>query len=180
MDAIGANNDIGLRRRAVGERYPRDIAALFIADAAMAGMNDAGRQRFRQELDQIGAMHAECRVPSRRIRHLHRRNRRAVVAEILGVAADARAPLLNGWPQPEAIKMPHTVWGYEDAGADLAECGRLFVDVNVESVRDQRVGGEQAADPTAADCHFERRIRHYETPVDRRSCIGTVVSAPSL
>jgi len=46
MDAIGANNDIGFRRRAVGERYPRDIAALFIADAAMAGMNDADRQRW--------------------------------------------------------------------------------------------------------------------------------------
>ena len=54
MDAVGADNDIGLRLRAVSERYQCDVAALFIADAAMAGMNDADRQRFRQELDQIG------------------------------------------------------------------------------------------------------------------------------
>src|SRR4029078_11245030 len=44
----------------------------------------------------------------------------------------------------------------------------------------ERIGDTQTADPTAANCHFERRVSHYETPVARRSCIGTVVSAPRL
>ena len=151
-----------------------------IADAAMAGVHSAGRQRFGQELDQVGAMHAEGRVPARGIRHLHRRDRRAVVAEIMGVRADARTPLLNRRPEPEACKC-RTLFGVRTrrrrprrVRAPVRRCqrgGRCAISA---------LAANKPPIPPPTNSHFERRIRHYDTPVDRRSCLGTVVSASSL
>ena len=45
-----------------------------------------------QDFDKVGAVHSECGVPARRVRHLHRRNGRAVVTEILRTGADPGAP----------------------------------------------------------------------------------------
>ena len=64
MDSVGRNDDVGFRRRTVGEQHPRLVLALLKAGGAMAGVHDAIRQRLRQQFDQIGAMHAEGRVPS--------------------------------------------------------------------------------------------------------------------
>ncbi len=68
MDAVGANDDIGLRGAAIGERHAGLVAVLFEAGAAVAGMHDARRQGLGQEFDEVGAMHAECRVPARGVR----------------------------------------------------------------------------------------------------------------
>ena len=55
----------------------------------------AGRQGIGQHIDEVGAVHAEGRVPARGVRHLHRRDRRAVVAEVARTRADPRAPFLH-------------------------------------------------------------------------------------
>ena len=78
-------------------------------DATVAGMHDACRQRLGQEFDEVGAVHAEGGVPAGSVRHLHRRDRRPVVAEILRAGADPRAPLLDRGAQAHALQMAHAV-----------------------------------------------------------------------
>ena len=47
--------------------------------------------------------------------------------------------------------MAHAIRCQEDAGPDLAERCRLLVDRDLEALRDQRMRGEQAADPASDD-----------------------------
>ena len=77
--------------------------------------------------------------------------RRAVVAEILRGGADARAPALDRGPKADALHLAHAVGREENAGADLAERGRLLIDRDGQAMRHQRLGGEQAADAAADD-----------------------------
>jgi len=56
--------------------------------------------------------------------------------------------------------MAHAVRRDVDAGADFAERGRLLVDRNAQALRQQRVGGEQAADAAADDGDVRPRLRH--------------------
>src|SRR5579871_1327657 len=153
MNAVGADDDIALCASAVGERHPRCVALLREADTAMSGMHDVLGQRRGDERDEVGAMHAEGRIPAGGIRHLYRRDRCPVLTEIARRGADPGAGFLHRWPEPHAFELAHAVGGEEDAGADLAERGGLLMDRDVEPLREQRLGGEQAADPAADDHH---------------------------
>ena len=102
-------------------------------------------------------MHPERRVPARGVRHLDRRDRRAVVAEVVGTGADPRAPFLHRRLQSDPLQMPHAVGGEEHAGADLADRGRLLVDRNPHALGDQRIGREQAADAASDDHDIKTR-----------------------
>ena len=85
--------------RAIGEGHPRDAAVLLETGATMSGMHRAGGQGVGQHVDEVGAVHAEGRVPARGVRHLHRRDRRAVVAEVTRTR-DRRARPTSRPPAP--------------------------------------------------------------------------------
>src|ERR1700682_2571766 len=111
MDTVRGDDDIGLGGRAIGERDPGGVAVLLKAAAAMSGMYRSRRQSLGQHVDEIGAMYPEGRVPARGIRHLTRRDRRAIVAEVAGLAADPRSPLLHRRFQSDPLQMAHAVRG---------------------------------------------------------------------
>ena len=58
MDAVGRDHDVGHGPFAVGEGDHRLLLVLLEADAAMAGLDDAGGQAVHQHLEQVGAVHA--------------------------------------------------------------------------------------------------------------------------
>ena len=95
VDAVGGDDNVGLGGGAVGEADAGDVAVLLEADGAVAGVDDAGGQVGGEEIDEVGAVHAEGRVPARGVGDLHRRDRRAVVAEVVRLRADPRAPFLR-------------------------------------------------------------------------------------
>ena len=116
-----------------------------------------------QHFDEVGAMHAEGRVPARGVRHLDRRDRRAVVAKIVRTVADPGAPLLHRRSETHALQMPHAVRRQEDPGPDLSERRRLLIDGNIEAIGNQRVRGKQAANSASDDHDTELRLRHRPT-----------------
>jgi len=127
------------------------VAALREAGGAVAAVDDAARQIAGEEIDEVGAVHAVGRVPARRVGDLHRRDRLAVVAEVVRLRADQRAVFFRGGAEADALQMAHRVRREIDAGADLAERRGLFVDRDAEAVSDEGIGGEQAADAAADD-----------------------------
>ena len=58
-DAVGADDEIGVDLRAVGEARSRAVAAGLDVGAARAEMNDVVGQLLPQDLDQVGAMHRQ-------------------------------------------------------------------------------------------------------------------------
>ena len=156
MDAVRRDHHVALRDRAVREAHSRNVAVLRKAARAMAGVHDAGRQGARQDVDEIRAMHAEGGVPAGGVRDLHRRDLRAVVAQIARVAADARAYVLDRPGEPDAPELAHTVGSEKHAGANFADCRCLLIERDVEPVRAKRIGREQAADPAPDDDDVER------------------------
>ena len=179
MDAVRRDDGVSLGGGAVGERHARHAVLLRKADAAVPGVHDLRGQRCGQERDEVGAVHSEGRVPARRVGHLHRRDRRAVVAEIARGAADAAAPSMHGRPELDALQLAHAVGRQEHAGPDLAERRRLFVDRDLEAVRDQGIGGEQAADAAAHDHHVESRPCHRHTVIHAPSASTDLNTASS-
>lgn len=87
----------------------------------MATADNASGEGCGEEVDEVGAMHAEGGVPTGRVGHLHRGDRRAVVVEVVRVRADARTPLLDRWTEADAFEVAHAVRCDEDASANLAE-----------------------------------------------------------
>ena len=103
--------------------------------------------------------------------HLDRRDRRPVMAEVVGTVADTRSPFLHRRLQSDPLQMPHAVGGQKHAGADLADRGCLLVDLNPHALGDQRIGCEQAADP-ASDDHDIQTGLHHSTPCHKRLKAG--------
>ena len=128
VDAVGGNHDVGLGGCAVGESDAGYVAVLLEANGAVAGVDDAGGQVGGEEIDEVGAVHAEGRVPAGGVGHLHRGDRRAVVAKVAGARTDPRAPFLDGGAEAHALQVAHRIRRHENAGADLAQRGRLFID----------------------------------------------------
>ena len=64
VDAVGGDHDVGLGGGAVGEFDAGHVAVLLEADGAVAAVDDAGGQVGGEEIDKIGAVHAEGRVPA--------------------------------------------------------------------------------------------------------------------
>ena len=160
VDAVGGDDDVGFGRCAVGERHPGRVAVLLEFAAAMSGKHRSRRQGGGQHVDKVGAVHAEGRVPAGGVRHLHRGDRRAVVAEVMRVPADPRAPFLHRRLQSDPLQMPHAVRRQEHAGADLADRGRLLVHRYGDPLGDQRIGCEQSPDPASDDRDTGRGLCH--------------------
>jgi hypothetical protein len=119
VDAVGGNHDVGLGGGAVGEFDAGHFVVLLEADGTVAGMDDAGGQVGSEEIDEVGAVHAEGGVPAGGVRHLHRGDRRAVVAKVAGARADARAPFLDGGPRPTRSRW-RTAFGVTNTPAPIS------------------------------------------------------------
>jgi hypothetical protein len=150
VDAVGADHDVGLDHGTVLEAHARAPTLLLEAHRAVAGAHHARGQACGQQVDEIRAVHAEAGIPAARVGHLHRGDRRTVVAEVGRRRADSRSPFLDGGPQAHALEMAHRVWRDIDARADFAERTGLLVDGNAQTMGEQCFGREQATD-TAAD-----------------------------
>ena len=153
VDAVRGNDEIAFGHGSVRERHPGHVADLLKAGASMSGMHHLARQGRGQHLDEVGAVHPECCVPARGVRHLDRRDRRPVMAEVLRTGPDPGSLLLYRRSEAHPLQLAHAVRRQEHAGADLAKAGGLLIDRHTETMSDQRVGGEQPADPAANDHH---------------------------
>ena len=128
MYSVGGNHNVGLGGGAVGKFDAGYVVGLLEADGAVAGMDDPGGQVGSKEIDEVGAVHAKGRVPAGGIRHLHRGDRRAVVAKVVGAGTDSRAPSFDGGPETHTLQVAHRIRRHKHTSADLAQCGRLFID----------------------------------------------------
>src|SRR3954467_13793234 len=77
--------------------------------------------------------------------------------------------------------MAHAVGREENAGADLADLRRLFVNRDPDALRDQRVGREQAANPATDNRDMRAGFNHHrllcEAGAKLRRCIVTRTKA---
>ena len=154
MDAVGADDGVGLCPGAVGECQPQARSAAIEADELLAEMNDLGRiereerrMQFRPMQRNVGCAEA----PLDRVAHRMQigdltRIPFAVVSD-LGGEPDAADALL----EPEAAQDLHGVGVHLDAGADAGERRRLLVDLGIEADFSQRRGSRQSGDPGADD-----------------------------
>ena len=62
---IGGRRRVDRADRAIGEFHPRDFAILLARDATVPGMHDAFGEGGGEKVDEVGAVHAEGRVPAR-------------------------------------------------------------------------------------------------------------------
>ena len=125
--AVGGNHNVGLGGGAIGESDAGYVAVLLEADSAVAGMDDPGGQVGSEEIDEVGAVHAKGCVPAGGVRHLHRGDRRTVVAKVVGARTDSRAPFLDGGPQTHTLQVAHRIRRHKHTSADLTQCRRLFI-----------------------------------------------------
>ena len=123
-----------------------------------------GGKRCGQYLDEVGAVHAEGGVPARGVGDLHRRDRRAVMAEVVRARPNPRAALFHRRSEAHPLQLAHAVRRQKHPGADFAEARGLLINRHPQAMRDQRVGGEQPADPAANDDHIGPRLRHHLIP----------------
>ena len=92
-------------------------------------------------------MHAEGRDRDGRARHLDRRDRGPVLAEVPGSTPHPGTPFLHGRTEPDPLQLADPVRGQEHPGADFAKGWGLLVNRNAEPMGDQGIRGEKAADP---------------------------------
>ncbi len=82
VNSVRPDHDVTFHDGSVRERHAGDGAVALETGATVSGAHHAGRQRLGQHVHKVGTMHAVCRVPTRRIRNLNRRDQRSVVAEV--------------------------------------------------------------------------------------------------
>ena len=161
MNTVGADDDVGLDRIAVGKACDRSAVTAFDRDAAAAVVQVRGLERIRQDVEQVGAMHREVRrteflmkIRAARARDVAAAPPVANVQKIrsrrdrAGLVLDAeRAQRLDG------------VGREVETGADLAQrCGLLVDDdFGVPPFQRQRRGKPADA---AADDGDAWRARH--------------------
>ena len=146
MDAVGRDDEVGFGNDAILERCPGDVAVLLKAGAPVPGVHHVSRQGAGQDVDEVGAVHAERCVPARRVRHLDRSDGRPVVAEDIELGTDPGSPLLHRRSESHPLQLAHAVRCQEHPGADLAEGTGLLIDRPPKAVGDQRGRSEQASD----------------------------------
>ena len=64
VDAVRGDDDVGFDNSAIRKRHPGYIAVLRKAGGTVSGMHNSGRQGSGEEFNEVGAVHAECRVPT--------------------------------------------------------------------------------------------------------------------
>jgi len=148
MNAVSADDDVGLDLAAVGKaRYPTAIT-LFDGDAAGSKTEIDRLERAAQHVEQVGAVHRQVRR-----------------AELLAERASAHArddpptlPAADLRPagddcvlDAEDTERHQRVGAEIEASAYLVQCGRLLADDNFRAPSFQRQGRGKAANAAADD-----------------------------
>ena len=105
-------------------------------------------------------MHSERGVPAGRVRHLDRRDRGPVMAEVMRAGADPGAPFLDQVSQAHPLQLAHAVRRDEYACSYFAERWGLLINRYPQALCDERVRGEQSANAAADDHNVQSRICH--------------------
>ncbi len=121
MNAVGGHDDVRLGAGAIREPHARRVAVLLETHGAVAGAHHTRGQTGGEQVDEVGAVHAEDGVPAGRVGHLDRGDGRAVMAQVVRPSADARTPSLHCGAEAHALEVAHRVRRHEDAGAHLAQ-----------------------------------------------------------
>ena len=166
MDAVGADQHVGLDRDAVLEARLDVVAAIGEADAAMREMHALLRQRLGQHGVEIAAVEHVGRRAEQRFGLFDQpraRQRAAVLPAPLVERRRPHADALELLAEPETDQEPRRVRTDHQAGADFGRLRRLLVDVNVVARLQQVERGGEAADAAAdhrngACAHFGGRL----------------------
>jgi hypothetical protein len=106
---------------------------------------------FRKLARHLVASDAAFRRETIRVRHLDRRDRGPVLAEVPGIMPHPGTPFLHGRTQPDPLQLADAVRGQEHPGADFAKGWGLLVNRSAQPMGDQGIRGEKAADPAPND-----------------------------
>ena len=152
--AVGADDDVDLVPRVVGEDELQGVALAIEAREAMVEGDRAGRERRLEHAMQVAAMDvdvggAEAGLAGGIERELVQRGAGIGGAAHEGVRPDAHVeqPALES----QAAEHLHDVGAQDDAGADAREGGRLLVDGDGEARALQEARAGQSAEARADD-----------------------------
>src|SRR5438045_2983542 len=146
VDSVRSDNKIAFRNGAICERYARYGAGLVEAVASMTHMDHPFWQGSCQQFDEVRAMHSECGIPAGGVRDLNWRDRRSVIAKVIGTGPDLGSAPLDRRPEADPLQLANAVRRQEYTSAYLTEAGGLLMDRHLQTARNQRVRCEQAAD----------------------------------
>jgi hypothetical protein len=152
VDAVGADHDVGVSGRAVLELHLYAIRILGQADASMVKMKDAVGHRRGENVEQFGAMEIviwRAEVSLACVGQGLARDYAAVVPAVDDDRARAHSEAAERLLESESMEDSRRVRTYLDAGADFAEFGGLFEDLNFKARASKRQCGGEAADPGA-------------------------------
>src|SRR6516162_4400795 len=153
MNAVGANDDVGLDLAAVGKAHHPAAITLFDRDAAGSKTEIDRFERAAQHVEQVGAVHRQVR-------------RAELLAERASTHARDDPPTLPAADDQKIRLRPkgddcildaevterHQRVGAEiEASAYLVQCGRLLADNNFRAPSFQRQGRGKAANAAADD-----------------------------
>jgi hypothetical protein len=161
MDSVGTNHNIGVGRHTVMEFHLDAIRMLSQSDASMVKMNDAIRHRRGKNVEQFGAVEiivGRAEVTLAGVGERLAREHAAVIPAADHDRARAHSEAAEPFLESEPIEDSRRVGTYLDAGADFAEFGGLFEDMNLEAGTGKRQRGCEAANPGSDydDSHFKR------------------------
>ena len=165
MNAISGDDDVGGGAPAVGKCKDRLLVVLLEADAFVIGCDDVAGQPINEHCQQIGTVHAVELDLVGELGGPHRGDVGAVRAQKLRIEP-ARAAPDQSVTQSKLAEHADAVGLQGDAGADLGQGGRLFVDVHLHTSLKQGIGSSAAADAAADDGHTQWMLDHG----NRRRC----------
>jgi hypothetical protein len=155
VDAVGADDDIGLDRAAVREPRDRRLAVGVNRHAPLAEGHHVRRHGGGEHVEQVGPVHGRALDPlPRRLLPPAR-----LADHPAGHPVPGDRPLGPPGDLPHAVldadraQHPHRVGVQRDAGPDLLELGRRLVHADLDPGPRQRDRRRQPADAAADDRH---------------------------
>ena len=164
MHAVGADDDVGGRARAVRESQLDARRPLLDPDAPVTEMESVVAQVLAERLQQRHPVHAVVGRPERGLVDAVAPDR-MIGDDLAGapVADHERARHhghgLDLLAETEPPQLARPVGRQRDGGADLAQLVRRFVDVAADAALAQREREHQPADPAADDRDLHRLRR---------------------
>ena len=149
MDAVGADDDVGLDLAAILETRHCHVTVRVDRRAALAQGDAVGGQRSGDHVEQVGAVYRRAAEPKRRglLRSADLRDQSArppvVRRRPLRATRDPAHRVLH----PDHPQHPHRVGMQRHAGADLLELWCRLIDRHLQPCLRQRTPGRRTADP---------------------------------
>jgi hypothetical protein len=154
VDTVGADQNVRLSAGAVREVGFDPISTVHNIDETVIKMEPADRERTRQRVKHIGAVHLVMRKPERGLQRFGERSaqqRSPVVPAALVLCQGPHAGSRQLLAEAEPVQDARGVRADLNAGADLAQRRGPLVDVDVEAGLQQRERCAEAADASADD-----------------------------